>query len=251
MSEISAVIITFNEERNIARCIESLLPVMDEIIIIDSFSTDNTKEICSAYPVKFIENNWLGYSQTKNFGNSLATFNFIFSIDADEALSESLQQEILTLKKGKLNGVYKVNRLTNYCGKWIYHSGWFPDWKIRLFPKDFSKWNNAIVHEELEFSHSLPEEKFQSVLEHYSYFSHEQHQQKADNYSLLTAKKYFDQKKKSMFFSPCLSGLSRFISMYIIKLGFLDGRSGFIIAKISAKSNFLKYKELNRLYREK
>jgi glycosyltransferase involved in cell wall biosynthesis len=251
MSEISAVIITFNEERNIARCIESLLPVMDEIIIIDSFSTDNTKEICSAYPVKFIENNWLGYSQTKNFGNSLATFNYIFSIDADEALSESLQQEILTLKKGKLNGVYKVNRLTNYCGKWIYHSGWFPDWKIRLFPKEFSKWNNAIVHEELEFSHSLPEEKFQSVLEHYSYFSHEQHQQKADNYSLLTAKKYFDQKKKSMFFSPCLSGLSRFISMYIIKLGFLDGRSGFIIAKISAKSNFLKYKELNRLYREK
>lgn len=251
MSEISAVIITFNEERNIARCIESLLPVMDEIIIIDSFSTDNTKEICSAYPVKFIENNWLGYSQTKNFGNSLATFNFIFSIDADEALSESLQQEILTLKKGKLNGVYKVNRLTNYCGKWIYHSGWFPDWKIRLFPKEFSKWNNAIVHEELEFSHSLPEEKFQSVLEHYSYFSHEQHQQKADNYSLLTAKKYFNQKKKSMFFSPCLSGLSRFISMYIIKLGFLDGRSGFIIAKISAKSNFLKYKELNRLYREK
>lgn len=251
MSEISAVIITFNEERNIARCIESLLPVMDEIIIIDSFSTDNTKEICSAYPVKFIENNWLGYSQTKNFGNSLATFNFIFSIDADEALSESLQQEILTLKKGKLNGVYKVNRLTNYCGKWIYHSGWFPDWKIRLFPKEFSKWNNAIVHEELEFSHSLPEEKFQSVLEHYSYFSHEQHQQKADNYSLLTAKKYFNQKKKSMFFSPCLSGLSRFISMYIIKFGFLDGYSGFVIAKISAKSNFLKYKELNRLYREK
>lgn len=250
MTEISAIIITFNEERNIARCIESLLPVMDEIIIIDSFSTDKTKEICTAYPIKFVENKWLGYSQTKNFGNSLAKFNYIFSIDADEALSVGLQQEILTLKEGILDGVYKVNRLTNYCGKWIYHSGWFPDWKIRLFPKEFSKWNNAIVHEELEFAKNFSETKLQSVLEHYSYFSHEQHQQKADKYSLLTAKKYFDQKKKSMFFSPCLSGLSRFISMYFIKLGFLDGYSGFVIAKISAKSNFLKYKELNRLNRE-
>ena len=250
MTEISAIIITFNEERNIGRCIESLLPVMDEIIIIDSFSTDKTKEICSAYPVKFIENKWLGYSQTKNLGNNLAKFNYIFSIDADEALSKDLQEEILSLKKTNLNGVYKVNRLTNYCGKWIYHCGWFPDWKIRLFPKEFSKWNNAIVHEELEFSHSLPENKFQSVLEHYSYYSFAQHQEKADQYSLLTAKKYFDQKKKSMVFSPIISAVSRFVSMYFLKLGFLDGSSGFMIAKISAKSNFLKYKELNRLYKQ-
>lgn len=250
MTEISAVIITFNEERNIARCIESLLPVMDEIIIIDSFSSDKTKEICSKYPVKFIENKWLGYSKTKNLGNKLTQFDYIFSIDADEALSEDLQKEILSLKKNKLEGIYKVNRLTNYCGKWIYRSGWFPDWKIRLFPKKFSNWNDAIVHEELEFSCNLPEMKFKHVLEHYSYYSYTQHQEKADKYSLLTAKKYFEQKKKSTIISPFLSALGRFISMYILKLGFLDGYNGFMISKISAKSNYLKYKELNRLYKE-
>jgi hypothetical protein len=249
MTQISAVIITFNEELNIRRCIESLILVVDEIIIIDSFSTDKTKEICNQYPVKFIQTRWMGYSQTKNYGNSLSTNNYILSIDADEALSPALQEEIRFLKEKKLNGTYSINRITNYCGKWIHHSGWFPDWKLRLFPKDICLWNNSIVHEELECLSSLPSNKLKGLLEHYSYYSYKQHQEKADNYSILTAQKYFEKKKSSNALSPIVSAISRFLSMYIFKLGILDGYSGYKIAMISAKSNHLKYKELNRLYR--
>ena len=251
MTRISAVVITYNEERNIKRCIESLLPVMDEIIVIDSFSTDRTKDICSLYPVVFIEKSWEGYSKTKNFGNLTASNDYIFSIDADESLSESLQNELLELKRIGIEGNYTVNRLTNYCNNWIYHSGWFPDWKIRLFSKTNSSWNDAIVHEELIHSNDVKTIKLKGLLFHYSYFSAHQHKEKADKYSLLTAEKYFEQNKKVSFLSPYLSAFGRFFFMYFLKRGFLDGYSGLMIAKISAQSNVVKYKELLRLYREK
>jgi (heptosyl)LPS beta-1,4-glucosyltransferase len=249
MTSISAVIITFNEELNIRRCIESLMNVVDEIIVVDSFSTDQTKAICDQYPIKFIQIDWMGYSQTKNYGNSLTSHNYILSIDADEALSRELQDEIKLIKKGDLEGVYAINRITNYCGKWIYHSGWFPDWKFRLFPKRSCKWNDSIVHEELEFPSLLRNKRMNGLLEHYSYHSFKQHQEKADKYSILTAQKYYNQNKKSGVLSPFFSSIARFLSMYVIKLGFLDGYSGYKIAIISAKSNYLKYKELNRLYK--
>ena len=251
MTPISAVVITFNEERNIKSCIESLLNVMDEIIIIDSFSTDRTKEICNSYPVIFKEKVWEGYSEAKNFGNSFAKNEFIFSIDADERISEDLQNELILLKSKGLKGNYSVNRLTNYCTHWIHYSGWFPDWKTRLFSKENSSWNDEIVHEDLMHSREIETTKLNGLLHHYSYFSYNQHKEKADKYSLLTAKKYFTQKKKVTFLSPYLSALSRFSAMYIWKRGFLDGYSGFMIAKISAQSNIVKYKELQRLYREK
>ena len=251
MTPISAVIITFNEERNIKNCIESLIPVMDEIIIIDSFSTDLTKEICLTYPVVYMEKSWQGYSDAKNFGNSMAKHEFIFSIDADERLSEDLQNELILLKSQKIKGNYSVNRLTNYCNHWIYYSGWFPDWKTRLFSKEISTWNDEIVHEDLVHSSGIETKKLKGLLHHYSYYSYKQHKEKADNYSLLTAKKYFTQKKKVAFLSPYLSAISRFISMYLWKRGFLDGYSGLMIAKISAQSNIVKYNELLRLYREK
>ena len=250
-SKLSAVIITFNEERNIQRCIESLLPVVDEIIVVDSFSTDRTKEICSTYPIVFFEQSWQGYSQAKNFGNSKASNDYIFSIDADESLSESLQKELISLKGMGFDGNYSVNRLTNYCNKWIYHSGWFPDWNTRLFSKMNSSWNNAIVHEELIHGKVTKTAKLNGLLFHFSYFSVNQHKEKADKYSLLTAKKYFTQNKKVSFLSPYLSAFVRFCSMYFLKLGFLDGFSGLMIAKISAQSNIVKYKELQRLHREK
>jgi hypothetical protein len=149
------------------------------------------------------------------------------------------------------DGNYSVNRLTNYCNKWIYHSGWFPDWNTRLFSKMNSSWNNAIVHEELIHGKVTKTAKLNGLLFHFSYFSVNQHKEKADKYSLLTAKKYFTQNKKVSFLSPYLSAFIRFCSMYFLKLGFLDGFSGLMIAKISAQSNIVKYKELQRLHREK
>lgn len=247
---ISAVIITHNEERNIERCIRSLQDVADEIIVLDSNSTDSTEEICIALNVIFIKREWQGYSASKNYANEQATGSYIFSIDADEEVSEELKGSILNEKEKGLDGVYELNRLTNYCGKWIYHSGWYPDLKIRLFPKEGSKWEGELVHEELTFKPGLKVTRLQGHLNHYSYVSYEQHRSRADHYSRLTARKYAEQGKKAGVLAPFLSGAARFISMYLLKKGILDGYMGFKIAAISAQSNVYKYKELRRINRE-
>jgi (heptosyl)LPS beta-1,4-glucosyltransferase len=247
---ISAVIITHNEERNIERCIRSLQGVADEIIVLDSNSNDRTEEICKNLNVTFIKRDWEGYSASKNYANEQASGAYILSIDADEEVSEELKRSILDEKKKGLNGVYEVNRLTNYCGKWIYHSGWYPDLKIRLFPKEGSQWEGALVHEELTYRSGLKLTKLQGHLNHYSYVSYEQHRSRADHYSRLTARKYAEQGKKAGILAPFLSGAARFISMYFLKKGILDGYMGFKIAVISAQSNVYKYKELRRINRE-
>lgn len=249
-NSISAVIITFNEERNIERCVRSLTAIADEIIVLDSFSTDATAKICSDLGLVFLQRKWEGYAAAKNFLNQQARFEYILSLDADEVLSEELQQSILTAKKKGLSGVYSLNRLTNYCGKWIYHSGWYPDWKVRLFPAKTSKWVGDLVHEELDFPASLNIQKLKGDAFHYSYISYTDHRQRADRYSVLTAQKYVNKGKKPGVLAPYLSCITRFLSMYILKLGVLDGYMGFKIAQISGLSNIVKYKEVRRLNRE-
>jgi len=247
--KISAAIITLNEERNIARCIDSLRDIADEILVMDSGSTDRTQEICLEKGVKFFTQPWLGYAQQKNCLNQQATYDMILSIDADEEISPELSNEILALKQQYPQGVFSLNRLTNYCGTWIYHSGWYPDVKIRLFPKDYG-WEGDIVHETLMIPAEITPVLLKGHLNHYSYFSHEQHRQRADYYSSLTATKYVLEGKKVYWGKPMLSAVFRFIAMYLFKFGFLDGMAGFHIARISAASNFFKYKEVQRLKRE-
>lgn len=251
MDKLSAVIITLNEERNIGRCLESLVGVADEVIVLDSMSTDRTEEICNQYDfVRFEKRAWAGYSESKNYANSLAAHHYIFSIDADEALSEELAKSILKEKENGFSGVYIVNRKTNYCGTWINHSGWYPDYKVRIFPKSETKWVGEYVHEELEFSAPQNEQLLQGDLHHYSYYDYADHRARADKYSLLTAQKMHVKGKKAGILKPYISALGRFISMYLIKLGFLDGHAGWKIATISAQSNILKYKELRRLNKQ-
>mgnify|MGYP001035312987 FL=1 len=248
--KITATIITFNEERNIERCIRSVDGIADEVIVLDSLSTDRTQEICKSLGVRFESRAWEGYSESKNYLNSLVTADYILSLDADEALDSRLKEEIIKLKTIDDPQIYSVNRLTNYCGKWIKHSGWYPDVKARLFPKEGSRWNGAIVHEELIFPEGLKIIQLDGHLEHYSYYSFEDHRARADKYSSLTAQKMHQAGKKASGLKPYLSALGRFVSMYILKVGFLDGKMGFKIAQISAQSNVFKYKELRRLNRE-
>lgn len=248
--KISATIITLNEERNIERCILSVQAVADEIIVLDAFSSDRTKQICESLNVRFEQRAWEGYSASKNYLNSLARHEYILSLDADEALDDELKKEILRVKKENKPQLYAVNRLTNYCGKWIKHSGWYPDVKLRIFPKEGSQWEGAFVHEELSYPDHLKVEELKGHLHHYSYYSFEDHRARADKYSALTAKKMHAAGKKASVFKPYLSAVGRFISMYLLKLGFLDGKMGFKIAQISALSNVFKYKELRRLSRE-
>jgi len=247
VEKLSVVIITFNEERNIARAINSVKPIADEIIVVDSFSTDKTQTICLSLNVTFKQRQWTGYSDQKNFANSLAKHNYIFSIDADEEVDSELCKEILKEKNNGFNGVYIVNRLVNYCGKWIKHSSWYPDKKIRVFPKSIAKWEGEFVHETLNIEKGLKEKELKGHLNHYTYYNFKEHRERADKYSYLTAKKMHLQGKKASILKPYLSAVARFVSMYFIKLGFLDGYMGFKIAQISAQSNIVKYKELRRL----
>ena len=247
MNKLSVVIITFNEARNIERSILSVKNFADEIIVVDSFSTDETSDICKKHNVNFVQRKWTGYSDQKNYANNLAQFDTILSLDADEAVDSELENSILKLKQNGFEGVYIVNRLVNYCGKWIKHSTWYPDKKIRIFPKESALWEGEFVHEELTFKQPLPEFELKGHLEHYTYYNFKEHRARADKYSFLTAQKMHNKGKKANVIKPYLSAFARFISMFIIHFGFLDGYLGFKIAQISAQSNVVKYKELRRL----
>ncbi|MDG2154285.1 MAG: glycosyltransferase family 2 protein [Crocinitomicaceae bacterium] len=247
MRKVAAAIITFNEERNIERCIIGLLECVDEIVVMDSFSNDETKNICNQYGVRFIENKWQGYAQTKNKLNDLIDADYIFSIDADEVPDRILQEQILNIKSDSKERIYILNRYTNYCGKWIKHCGWYPEFKARIFPKDKAKWEGEFVHENLNYDKSLEEVTLDGNLEHYSYYNRIEHQERANKYALLVAKKYFNEGKSTYIFQAEISAIVKFINVFLLKKGFLDGSYGFQIARISASSNHLKYRELKRL----
>ena len=146
--KLSVVIITFNEEKNIARCLESVKDIADEIVVVDSFSKDKTEEICRGYGVKFIEHKFEGHIEQKNYASSQATYQHVLSLDADEALSDELKESIIKVKNDWNGYGYSMNRLTNYCGKWIHHCGWYPDTKIRLMDKSKGKWDGDNPHDQ-------------------------------------------------------------------------------------------------------
>ena len=147
MIKLSSVIITLNEERNIGRCLDSLKGIADEIIVVDSGSTDRTEEICRSLGVKFIHHPFEGYTEQKNFAVGHCTFDYVLSLDADEALSEELKKSISAIKSKWNKDGYSFNRFTNYCGKWIKHCGWYPDRKLRLFKKNKGSWLGNKLHE--------------------------------------------------------------------------------------------------------
>jgi glycosyltransferase involved in cell wall biosynthesis len=250
---ISAIIITKNEEKSIAFCLESIKNIVDEIIVLDSFSTDNTPEICKSFGVRFVQQAWEGYAQTKNKANKLASHNWILSLDADEVLSPELQKSILALKNSDQDFFYKIGRITNYCGKWIRHGGWYPDVKIRLFDRRKAEWQGEFVHEKLIIQEDVKTDipLLNGDCYHYSYHSIAQHVQKVNHFSTLAAQDMYSRGKKFSLFKLVLSPWARFMSMYFIKRGFLDGKFGFIIAIISAFEKFLRIAKLYQLQREK
>lgn len=249
MNLISAVIITFNEEKNIERCIRSLHGVADEIIVMDSFSTDRTVEIARDLGAIVIQAPWEGYAKTKNKANQHAHYSYILSVDADEALSETLRQSILQEKEKGLKGVYEMNRLTNYCGHWIRHCGWYPDRKVRLFPKDQSSWQGDFVHEVLVYPNTLPKTRLKGDLLHYSFTSIEDHLKRIEKYAPLEAKKLYSIGKKPTFYHFYLKPTLKFLSMYFLRLGFLDGYYGYKVCQLSAYAMKERYRHLQALHR--
>lgn len=248
MTKISGVIITKNEATNIERCIESLQSVVAEIVVIDAFSEDETVKIAQNLGAKVIQKEWIGYSQNKNFGNQLAQNDWILSIDADEVLTNDLIQTLqqLTLEK---NTVYSINRLNNYCGQWIKHCGWHPDWNIRLFNKKTTKWKGEFVHEKLAFSPTIKVIKLNGLLYHYSYQNSDDHWQRIEKYAQLAAQQLFQEGRKATFIKLWLSPIARFFRTYIFKLGFLDGKAGWIISVRNAYLVHRKYSALRKIYK--
>lgn len=250
--KISVIIITLNEERNIGRCLESVKDVADEIIVADSFSEDKTEEICSQYNVTFVKQKWLGFAEQKNFANNLAHNDWILSIDADEALSEELKKSVLELKKRDFDehNVFSLNRLTNYCGKWIHHSGWYPDRRIRLWNRKIGQWN-GIIHETICFDQPVVKINIKGDLLHYSYEDIKDHIRIANKYTSMIAREKFEKGGRYSFVKMYLSPPFAFIRDFIFKGGFLDGKRGFAICKINSFSTYLKYLKLWELENEK
>jgi glycosyltransferase involved in cell wall biosynthesis len=251
--KLSVVIITCNEENNIRRCLGSVQSVADEIIVLDSGSTDRTEAICNEFGVRFFYQSWKGYGKQKNDANDLASGDYILSLDADEALSETLQQSILVVKtKNEPDAVaYRMNRLTNYCGRQIRHCGWYPDAKIRLWKKDCAKWDNAMVHEQLQLTKETFIQHLQGDMFHFPFYSIKEHLDVINKYSELAAQKAFEKGKKRSLVSILFSTIWRFKHDYFLKCGFLDGFYGFVICSLNAFSTFLRYVKLKQLYHQK
>lgn len=243
--KLTTVIITLNEEQNIGRCLASVRDFSDEIVVIDSLSTDKTEEVCSEFGVRFVKQKWLGYSEQKNLGNNLASNDWIFSIDADEAVSSELNKSILELKNQEIDDdkAFIVNRLTNYCGKWIRHCGWYPDSRIRLWNRKVGRWVGDI-HEVIDFQKDTKNSVLKGDLLHYSYKNIEDHIRIANKYTSLIAQEKFKKGKKSSFVKMYLSPPFAFVRDFIFKGGFLDGKRGFAICRINAFSTYLKYLKL-------
>jgi glycosyltransferase involved in cell wall biosynthesis len=248
MPKLSAVIITLNEERNIGRCIDSIKEIADDIVVVDSGSTDQTEAICAEKGARFFVHTWEGYIEQKNYANTLAEYPLILSIDADEAVSEALKGSIRKVKGDPQADGYEMNRMTNYCGKWIRHSGWYPDSKLRLFHRDKIEWGGERIHESMVFK--LPGVKIEKIhgdLFHYSYYTISEHITQANHFTNMTAELAVEKGRKAGLFKLIFSPWIKFIRDYFIKSGFRDGYYGYIICRISAQATFMKYAKISQL----
>ena len=248
--KLSAVIITFNEEKNIARCLDSLEGVVDEIVVVDSFSKDNTKQICLDRGARFIENPFEGHIEQKNFAMMQAENDYVLSLDADEALSENLKKSILEAKKNLNHDAYTFNRLTNYCGQWIKHCGWYPDRKLRIWNKTKGKWGGENPHDMVLMENGTSGQYLKGDLLHYSYYTINDHSRQIELFTDISSKAAFAKGKRTNKLAIVFKPAFKFFRDYIFKLGILDGYYGFVISVNSAHAKFLKYHKIYELQRK-
>ena len=238
--KITATVITFNEEHNIADALESL-SWADEIIVVDAESQDETVRIARGFTDRVFVRAWPGYSQQKNFAAEQASHNWIFSLDADERVSPELRERILELKNRnnelELAG-FEMPRRTFYFGRWIKHSGWWPDHKVRLYDRRRASWRGAYVHESLEIQGSI--KRLEGELLHYTVRDASEHHLRMDRYTTLAAEELYSRGKRASIGSLMVSPVLVFLRSYLLRLGFLDGIPGLAIARFAMHYEFLK-----------
>lgn len=249
MLKLSVVIITRNEEKNIGRCIDSVKDIADEILVVDSFSTDRTEEICKRKGVKFIQHAFEGHIEQKNYALGLTEYPNVLSLDADEALGHLLMKNIAKVKANWKQDGYEMSRLTNYCGTWIKHCGWYPDRKLRLFNKTKGKWGGINPHDKFEMHSGGTIGRLKGDILHYSYYTIDDHYKQIEYFTTINAKASFDRGKHAPRWKLFIAPIIKFIKDYIVRLGFLDGQAGWQICRLSAWATYVKYKKLRALYK--
>lgn len=252
MIKISGTVITLNEERHIERCVKSLLAVCDEVIVVDSFSTDKTQDIARALGATVVEHKFAGHIEQKNFAVTLTTHPWVLSLDGDECLSPKLTQEILKIKTSEIaSDAFRFNRLTNYCGQWIHHCGWYPDKKIRLWKKSRGQWEGLNPHDIIVMKPNSHLTHLAGDIHHYSYESISSHIEQTNKFTTIAAHASYKSGVRSSLFKIVSRPILKFLKDYFLKLGLLDGRYGFVICYINSLSALLKYSKIKELEENK
>jgi glycosyltransferase involved in cell wall biosynthesis len=243
MAKISACIISYNEEKKIEACIESLLPVVDEIIVVDSLSSDRTVELASKYTDKVFHQKFLGHVEQKNLAVSHAQCDWVLSLDCDERLTPELQQSILKIKdKIEQHDAYRMARKTFYVYRWLNHC-WYPDRKIRLFNKNSARWGGVNPHDRIETDRSDIFD-LSGDIQHYSFDSISAHLKTIDNFTEIGAREIIKKNKRVSIFSPLTHASWTFIRLYFLRRGFMDGFAGFVVSVLSFVHVFVKYSKV-------
>ena len=251
MEKLSTVIMTFNESAHIGRCIESVLAFSDEVLVVDSFSTDNTVQIAKDLGATVIQNKFDGYIEQRRFCIKKATYSFVFVIDADEAVNEELKQQILNAKGSPQSDGYQVNRLNSIGDTWIRYGGWHPDWKLRLFFKEKVEVVGEQPHDRITLIGNIKPEKLKGDLLHYSDANLTERNATVNKHSTSAARHLFNKGKRTNVFRITLKPLYRFVLEFFFKLGFLDGMIGYFVAKSNAQYVFLREIKLWELWKNK
>lgn len=242
---LSAVIITVNQEKKIEKTIEALKTITDDIVVVDSGSIDLTRKVARAAGATVIEHPWAGYSAQKNFGNAWAKHDWVLSVDDDEVISPELAKNIQVAFASLADyDAFDLPFRTVFCGKLIRFGGWNPESHVRIFNKTKIQWNTDAVHEGLTLRSEHRIKKLEGYVYHYTVDTPAQFVSKTDRYSTLFAEKGIKLGKKATFIKVYLSPIFRFVVEYVIKLGFLDGYYGWLIAKENARYTYLKYQKL-------
>lgn len=236
--KLSAVLITKDEENNIKRCLSSIT-FADEIVVVDSGSTDNTVKICNEFGCIVLSADWMGFGPTKKYAVDNATYDWILSVDADEVVSESLKEEISRLLEAPPDKAFGIKRKSYYLGKQINYCGWDNDYPLRLFNRKYGNFNDKPVHESVVVN--CDRDRIDSPLYHYTYPTIKSHIYKINKYSELSSGELIKENKRYSVVSSILFGINKFLKMYILKRGFLDGKAGLILCINSAFGVYLKY----------
>ena len=251
MELLSVVIITYNEEKNIGRCLDSVKDVADEIIVLDSYSTDATVQIAESKGATVYRQKFAGYISQKNKALELATHSYVLSLDADEALDETLRTSILKAKEGFAFRAYKMNRCANYRGSFIRHGSWYPEAKVRLFDRRFLRWGGFDPHDRVIVPSNVAVCPLKGDLLHYICESVDEHKKRNDNFSTIAARSLYRLGKKTNWLKILASPTWSFLYAYLFRAGFLNGYNGLMIAYHQARYHFLKYAKLYSLQKNK